>query len=129
MTSPPQVGLVAATEPLLTALNDDRAWFGELIGSPVPDGWPEFPEAIDHGLRDLRLAVAQRFALVTSRSDYDPIANDDRANWRFVRRGGGFGLPQRQFHVVFISHATPSNQPSFVCTLNASVGSYPRRGG
>jgi len=42
----PQVRLVAASVPLLHALNEDRALFGELIGSPAPDGWPEFPEAI-----------------------------------------------------------------------------------
>ena len=37
--------------PLLNALNDDRTQFGELIGSPVPDGWPEFPEAIGFTLK------------------------------------------------------------------------------
>ena len=42
----PRVRLLAATEPLLDALTDDLALFGELVGSPVPDGWPEFPEAI-----------------------------------------------------------------------------------
>jgi ribosomal-protein-alanine N-acetyltransferase len=45
-----QVRLVAASVPLLHALKDDRALFGELIGSPVPDGWPEFPEAIAYTL-------------------------------------------------------------------------------
>ena len=52
----PQVGLVPATVPLLTALNEDRIVFGELIGSPVPDGWPEFPEAIGFTLEHLRKA-------------------------------------------------------------------------
>ncbi len=52
----PQVGLVPATVPLLTALNEDRIVFGELIGSPVPDGWPEFPEAIGFTLEHLRRA-------------------------------------------------------------------------
>ena len=42
--------------PLLNALNDSRARFGELIGSPVPDGWPEFPEAIAFTLAHLRTA-------------------------------------------------------------------------
>jgi RimJ/RimL family protein N-acetyltransferase len=46
VSSTPQVRLVPASVPLLTALSEDRAAFGELIGSPVPDGWPEFPEAI-----------------------------------------------------------------------------------
>ena len=52
----PQVRLVPATVPLLNALNEDRARFGELIGSPVPDGWPEFPEAIGFTLEHLRTA-------------------------------------------------------------------------
>src|SRR5262245_50091057 len=56
MSSDPQVRLVPATVPLLLALDDDRARFGELIGSPVPDGWPEFPEAIEFTLDHLRRA-------------------------------------------------------------------------
>ena len=42
MTSRPQVRLLAATVPLLNALNEDRSLFAEMVGSPVPDGWPEF---------------------------------------------------------------------------------------
>ena len=53
---PPRVRLVPATEPLLDALEDSRARFGELIGSAVPDGWPEFPEAIGFTLAQLRTA-------------------------------------------------------------------------
>jgi ribosomal-protein-alanine N-acetyltransferase len=56
MSSRPRVRLVPATVPMLTALNEDRAKFGELIGSPAPDGWPEFPEAIDSTLEHLRNA-------------------------------------------------------------------------
>ena len=41
---------------LLNALNEDRALFGELIGSPVPEGWPEFPEAISFTLDHLQNA-------------------------------------------------------------------------
>ena len=41
---------------MLTALAEDRARFGGLIGSPVPDGWPEFPEAIGFTLEHLRNA-------------------------------------------------------------------------
>jgi RimJ/RimL family protein N-acetyltransferase len=52
----PQVRLVQATVPLLNALNEDRTRFGELLGSPVPDGWPEFPEAIGFTLEHLRNA-------------------------------------------------------------------------
>ena len=56
MSSHPQVRLVPATLPLLKALNEDRALFSELIGSPVPDGWPEFPEAIGFTLEHLQNA-------------------------------------------------------------------------
>ena len=52
----PQVRLVPATVPLLNALNEDRTLFCELMGSPVPDGWPEFPEAIGFTLEHLRNA-------------------------------------------------------------------------
>jgi len=41
---------------LLKALNEDRDVFRELMGSRVPDGWPEFPEAIDFTLERLRNA-------------------------------------------------------------------------
>jgi RimJ/RimL family protein N-acetyltransferase len=53
-----QVRLVPATVPLLNALNEDRAVFGGLMGSPVPDGWPEFPEAIGFTLEHLQNAPA-----------------------------------------------------------------------
>jgi ribosomal-protein-alanine N-acetyltransferase len=58
MSSRPQVRLIAATEQLLTALARSRTRFGELIGSAVPDGWPEFPEAIDFTLEHFRTASA-----------------------------------------------------------------------
>ena len=56
MSSDPQVRLVPATVTLLNALTDDPARFDELIGSPVPDGWPEFPEAIGFTLAHLQNA-------------------------------------------------------------------------
>jgi RimJ/RimL family protein N-acetyltransferase len=56
MSSRPQVSLLAATEPLLNALKDNRPLFGELIGSAVPEGWPEFPEAIGFTLEHLQTA-------------------------------------------------------------------------
>ena len=56
MSSAPQVRLIPATVPLLDALNDDPALFAGLIGSPVPDGWPEFPEAIGFTLAHLQSA-------------------------------------------------------------------------
>lgn len=54
MVVQPQVRLLPATVPLLEALQEDRARFGELLGSPVPDGWPEFPEAMSFTLDQLR---------------------------------------------------------------------------
>ncbi len=56
MTTHPQIRLVAATVPLLDALSDDPSLFSELIGSPVPIGWPEFPEAIGFTLEQLQNA-------------------------------------------------------------------------
>ena len=56
MSRHPQVRLVPATVPLLNALNSDRTLFGEVIGAPAPDGWPEFPEAIGFALDHLRTA-------------------------------------------------------------------------
>ena len=56
MPDRPPVRLVPATVPLLNALNEDRTLFGALIGSPVPDGWPAFPEAIGFTLKYLQQA-------------------------------------------------------------------------
>jgi [ribosomal protein S5]-alanine N-acetyltransferase len=56
MAFQPQVRLVPATVALLSALEGDRSRFSELIGSPVPEGWPEFPEAIGFTLDYLRNA-------------------------------------------------------------------------
>ena len=56
MSSDPQVRLVPATVTLLNALRDDLTKFGELIGSAVPDGWPEFPESIGFTLEHLKTA-------------------------------------------------------------------------
>ena len=48
------VRLVPATVPLLESLTYDPVGFEELIGSPAPDGWPEFPEAIAFTLSHLQ---------------------------------------------------------------------------
>ena len=56
MSSHPQVRLVPATVRLLNALAEDRTLFCQLIGSPVPDGWPEFLEAIGFTLDHLHSA-------------------------------------------------------------------------
>ena len=56
MSPLPEVRLVAATVPLLESLTTDPATFSEMIGSPIPDGWPEFPEAIPSTLAFLRHA-------------------------------------------------------------------------
>jgi [ribosomal protein S5]-alanine N-acetyltransferase len=58
MSFRPTVDLVPATIPLLRALKDDR----RLFGSPLPDGWPEFPESVDFTLAHLATASeADRF--------------------------------------------------------------------
>jgi ribosomal-protein-alanine N-acetyltransferase len=48
------VRLLPATVAHLVALQSDLSAFGRLIGSPVPDGWPEFPESIGFTLDRLR---------------------------------------------------------------------------
>ena len=90
MSSHPQVRLVAATVPLLNALNDDRSLFGELIGSPVPDGWPEFPEAIGFTLEHLQNASE------ADRS-WSMQFFVDHATGRLVG-SGGFAAPPRRAH-------------------------------
>jgi RimJ/RimL family protein N-acetyltransferase len=46
--------LLPATIEHLVALQSDPSAFGRLIGSAVPDGWPEFPESIGFTLDRLR---------------------------------------------------------------------------
>ena len=53
----PRVLLVPATVSLLNALTEDRVRFCRLIDSPIPDGWPEFPEAIVFTLEHLKTAT------------------------------------------------------------------------
>lgn len=48
-----EVVLLPATVEHLTALRDDRTAFGRLLGCDVPDGWPEFPEAVEFTLGKL----------------------------------------------------------------------------
>ena len=86
MASLPRIRLVAATVPLLNALNDDRDLFGELIGSPVPDGWPEFPEAI--GFTLAQLTNAPEAARSWSMQFFV-----DRASGRLVGSGGYVAPP------------------------------------
>jgi RimJ/RimL family protein N-acetyltransferase len=48
------VRLLPATVEHLVALQSDPSVFGRLIGSAVPEGWPEFPESIGFTLDRLR---------------------------------------------------------------------------
>jgi RimJ/RimL family protein N-acetyltransferase len=50
----PEVELVPATVELLHTLHTDRTAFGTVMGSPVPEGWPEFPESIEFTIAKLR---------------------------------------------------------------------------
>jgi len=54
--SNPRVRLVPATPTLLSALTDDPVEFERLIGSPIPSGWPEFPESVPHAFEFLKRA-------------------------------------------------------------------------
>lgn len=49
-----RIRLIAATPALLTAFQNDPQELAALLDSAVPDGWPEFPEAIPHTLDQLQ---------------------------------------------------------------------------
>jgi len=83
---PPRVRLVPATVPLLNAFNEDRAKFAEMIGSPVPDGWPEFPEAIGFTLAHLQSAPEDDHA-------WSMQLFVDAATGRLLGSGGFAGRP------------------------------------
>ncbi len=85
MSLHPQIRLVPATVPLLNALKEDHSLFSELIGSPIPDGWPEFPEAIGFTLEHLQNASE------ADRS-WSMQFFVDHANGRLVG-SGGFAAP------------------------------------
>ena len=54
MVDPNRVTLVLASIDHLEALQESREAFAEILGSPVPDGWPAFPEAVEFTLSRLR---------------------------------------------------------------------------
>lgn len=83
----PQVRLVAATVPLLEALSNDHSRFSELVGSPVPQGWPEFPEAIGFTLEQLQNAPG-------ADRTWSMQFFIDQGNGRLVG-SGGFAAPPR----------------------------------
>jgi RimJ/RimL family protein N-acetyltransferase len=99
MSSAPQVRLVTATEPLLQALDADRARFGEMMGSPAPDGWPEFPESIAFTLDRLRRG-----------SELDPtwsmVFFVDASTGRLIG-SGGFAAPPSERTVEFGYEVAP----------------------
>ena len=47
-TSLPSVAILPATVAHLRALEHDRTALAGMLGSPVPDGWPTFPESIPY---------------------------------------------------------------------------------
>ena len=47
------VRIIPATHVHLEAFVRDRQELSELLGSSIPEGWPEFPEAIPHTLEVL----------------------------------------------------------------------------
>lgn len=86
MSSHPQIRLVPATLPLLKALREDPARFEELIGSPVPEGWPEFPEAIGFTMTHLQTSTEADRA-------WSMQFFVDRVTGRLVGSGGFAGPP------------------------------------
>jgi RimJ/RimL family protein N-acetyltransferase len=50
------VRIVPASVETLVAFHEDPPEFARLIGSPIPEGWPEFPEAIPYTLDFLATA-------------------------------------------------------------------------
>jgi len=52
----PQAIVHCAAWTAVDACEADPDRFGELVGSPVPNGWPEFPEAIDYTMKQLQHA-------------------------------------------------------------------------
>ena len=48
------VRLLPVTLAHLDAYRDEPSELGRLLGSPIPDGWPEFPEAIEFTAEKLR---------------------------------------------------------------------------
>lgn len=54
MSHPPTARIVPVIEAWLVALQSDRPAFESFVGSPIPAGWPEFPEAIEATLGGLR---------------------------------------------------------------------------
>jgi ribosomal-protein-alanine N-acetyltransferase len=53
------VRVVPATIEQLEAFQRDPAEFAALIGSPVPEGWPQFPEAFEFTIDKLRSSPAE----------------------------------------------------------------------
>jgi len=87
------VKLVAATLELLEALQRDPAAFAELIGSPIPDGWPEFPESIEFSIVKLGEAPDESDWWLHFFLADDLVADDLVADKRLVGSGGFVGPP------------------------------------
>lgn len=86
MSSNPRIRLVPATARLLLALRDDPGTFADALGSPVPAGWPEFPEAIEAALRHAHDASA-------AAAPWSMHFFVDEGSGRLVGSGGFTGPP------------------------------------
>jgi RimJ/RimL family protein N-acetyltransferase len=84
----PRITLVPATPPLLDALEHDRAAFVTMMGSAVPDGWPEFPESI--------ATVRERLAERPEDVGWWMSFFVDRASGLLVGSGGFAGPPEER---------------------------------
>ena len=111
--------LVPATIAHLVALQSDSAAFGDLIGSPVPKGWPEFPESVDFTLDRLR-------------------AHPDEADWwmhffladsTLVGSGGFTGLPSQRTVEIGYEIAPQFRGRGFATAAAAQLIDKARRSG
>jgi RimJ/RimL family protein N-acetyltransferase len=85
-TEQPDIELVLATAEHLRAHQRSRSELGEVLGTDLPDGWPEFPEAIDFTLAQLE-AQAQP-------SMWSMYFFVDRGTGRLVGSGGYAHAPR-----------------------------------
>ena len=80
-----RVRLLTATPEHFAAHARSRDELAELLGSPLPDGWPEFPEAFDF--------TAERLSEHPEESDWWMQFFMDAATGRLVGSGGYTGPP------------------------------------
>ncbi|GAB20574.1 putative acetyltransferase [Gordonia effusa NBRC 100432] len=81
------VTLIPARRDLLEALISDPRSFERLVGSPIPAGWPEFPESVEHTLTSLRSAPT------SATSEWTMHLFTETATGALIGSGGYYGPP------------------------------------